>query len=555
VSKPRSRRTIADLSRLAALFGGALLCLAPSRAPAALLYAISGDGASPASMLYTLDPSTGMPTARATLGNGDDGEGIAFRPDDGTLYHVSGTSDGLEFLESVNPDTGAVGPNLEPGATYGPSPATEIFAIAWYRPLGVFLASDRNFGFYHVTPTGQFSQVGSSGIRMRGFAVVGSRVYGVDPIGAQLFEIDPADGAVLATLPLTVDGMATSGNGLATHPETGVVYAIVKDPANPSGGRLLATLDVTTGQATSIANTGVKLAGISFRTHAPLYAISGDGASPSSTLYTLDPSTGTPSFQATLGNGDDGEAIAYHSQDGLLYHASGVSDGMEYLERIDPGTWTVGPNLEPGSTYGPDPATEITAIAWYPPLGVFLASDIGFDFHHVTPSGQFTRVGNSGLQMRGFAVVGSQVFGVDPFGHHLFEVDPSDGSVLATLPLEVDGLGTSGNGLATSPDTGVVFAILKNPLAPSGGRLLATLDVTTGQATSIGDTGLKLAGISFGRLAAPPGGAPVPALGPLGLATLPALLAAAAAWRLCGRRGTGRPSRRAAREAGTCPTE
>jgi hypothetical protein len=554
VPKPRSSWKIAGLPHLVALLGGALLAFAPGPASAALLYAISGDGASPASTLYTLDPSTGMPTVRATLGDGDDGEGIAFRPDDARLYHVSGASDGLEFLETVNPDTGVVGPNLAPGATYGPSPATEIFAIAWYEPLGVFLASDRDFGFYHVTPGGQFSLVGSSGTRMRGLAVVGSRVYGVDPVGAQLFEVDPADGAVLATLPLTVDGLATSGNGLATHPETGFVYAIVKDPANPSGGRLLATLDVATGQATSIANTGLKLAGISFRTHAPLYAISGDGASPPSTLFTLDPSTAAPTPRATLGNGDDGEAIAYRSQDAVLYHTSGVSDGLEYFERIDPRTWIVGPNLVPGATYGPDPATEITALAWYAPLGVFLAGDIDSDFYHVTPAGRFTLVGNSGLQMRGFAVVGSQVFAVNPFGHHVFEVDPGDGSVLATLPLEVDGLGTSGNGLATSPDTGVVFAIVKNPLSPGGGRLLATLDVTTGQAKSIGDTGLKLAAISFGGLETTD--IPVPALGPFGLAILATALTAAAICRPRLRRSAsrGRPGRAGEAGGGTCTT-
>ena len=493
MSKRRWRWKVAGLCLLA----GVLLVLAPSPSAAVVLYAISGDGATPSSSLVSLDLTTAAPTAIGLLGNGDDGEGIAFRSDDGLLYHTSGSTDGLEYFETVNPDDATVGPNLAPAGTYGPDPAGELHSLGWYEPLGVFLATDNNFDFYHVTAGGQFTKVGNSGVKMRGFAVVGTQVFGISPSAPALYEVDPDNGAVLATLPLSVDGTGTTGNGLATHPDTGVVYAIVKNPASPSGGRLLATLDVTTGQATSKGNTGLKLAGISFRTHFSLYAISGDGASPASTLYSLDLGNAAPTLATTLGNGDAGEGISSRAGSALLYHTSGGSDGSEFFETVNPDTWVVSPNLVPGDTYGPDPASEVRAIAWYTPLGVFLVSDADLNFYHVTAGGQFTLVGNSGVDLRGFAVVGVQVFGVSPFYHELYEVDPNNGAVLDTLPLSVDGTGTTGNGLATNPDSGVVFAIVKNPASPSGGRLLATLDVTTGQATSIGDTGLKLAGLTF----------------------------------------------------------
>jgi hypothetical protein len=505
-----------------------LLALTPSPSAAVVLYAISGDGATPSSSLVSLDLTTAAPTAVGPLGNGDDGEGIAFRSDDGLLYHTSGSTDGLEYFETVNPDDATVGPNLAPAGTYGPDPARELHSLGWYEPLGVFLATDENFDFYHVTAGGQFTEVGNSGVKMRGFAVVGTQVFGVSPSDPELYEVDPDDGAVLATLPLLVDGTPTAGNGLATNPDTGVVYAIVKNPASPSGGRLLATLDVTTGQATSIGDTGLKLAGITFRTHAPLYAISGDGASPASTLFRLDLGNGAATLVTTLGNGDDGEGIAFRRGDRLLYHTSGASDGLEFFETIEPETGAQGPNLVPGDTYGPDPAQEIRAIDWYAPFGVFLAIDADDDVFHVRPGGKFTLVGNAGVPMRGFAVVGSQVFGVDPFSQRLFQIDPSSGAVLATLPLSVDGVGTTGNGLAMSPDSSVVFAIVKNPISPSGGRLLATLDVTTGQATSIGNTGLKLAGLTFGEPWTPDPPTAVPALGPLGLAALAVALVSAA---------------------------
>jgi hypothetical protein len=74
----------------------------------------------------------------------------------------------------------------------------------------------------------------------------------------------------------------------------------------------------------------------------------------------------------------------------------------------------------------------------------------------------------------------------------------------------------------------VVYAIVKNPIFPSGGRLLATLDVTTGQATSIGNTGFKLAGLTFGGPWTPDPPTAAPALGPLGLAALAVTLVSAA---------------------------
>lgn len=287
---------------------------------------------------------------------------------------------------------------------------------------------------------------------------------------------------------------------------------------SPEPTRLLALLGVS---ALVFAATPAAAAAV-------LYAVSGDGATPASSLYTLDTSTGAPKLVGALGNGNDGEGIAFQADGAFLHHTSGDTDGTEFLETINPDNLALGPNLAPSATYGPDAAGEIFAIGWYAPLGVFLASDIDFNFYHVTTDGEFTLVGNSGTAMRGFAVVGDQVFGVSPFSQQLYEVDPSDGAILATLPLSVDGTGTTGNGLATNPETGVVFAIVKNPFSPGGGRLLAILDVTTGQATSIGDTGLKLAGIAFGSRDLPAVPNPVPALGPLALTTLASTLLAVA---------------------------
>lgn len=231
-----------------------------------------------------------------------------------------------------------------------------------------------------------------------------------------------------------------------------------------------------------------------------LYGITGDGGDPSETLYTIDPLTGAPTLLLALGNGNDGEGIAFNPNDGLIYHISGIFDGDEYFETVNPNTLAVGPNLVPGNTYGPDASGELTSIAWYDPLGVFLVSNRDLDLFHVTTAGVFTNVGafNTNYQ-RGLAVVGAQVFSVDPGSTTLWEIDPADGSTLNTINVVLDGGVDFGgmNGLTTNPDTGVVYGIFKE-VDGCNGRMLGTVDVATGVATSIGCTGLKFAGITFG---------------------------------------------------------
>ena len=53
-----------------------------------------------------------------------------------------------------------------------------------------------------------------------------------------------------------------------------------------------------------------------------LFAVTGNGAVPE-TMYTLNQTNGVSTFFQTLGNGSDGEVIAYNPNDGLMYHWSG----------------------------------------------------------------------------------------------------------------------------------------------------------------------------------------------------------------------------------------
>ena len=235
-----------------------------------------------------------LPASSLTLGNGNDGEGISFNPNDGLLYHISGIDDGDEFFESIDPATLTVGPNLVPGDTYGPAPAQELTGIAWYPPLGAFIAMDRDQNIYAVTAGGAFTLlstfVGSGGFGyMRGFAVVGTSIYGVDPGTGELVEFNPTTGGIVSSIIPTDGGVPINafggGNatGLTTHPITGEVYIVFRDPVD--GLRHLGIVDPGTGVITDLGDMGNNFSGITFDSAGVLYAISGDGATPPETLF------------------------------------------------------------------------------------------------------------------------------------------------------------------------------------------------------------------------------------------------------------------------------
>ena len=226
-------------------------------------------------------------TNTLTLGNGNDGEGIAFNPNDGLLYHTSGISDGQEFLETINPTTLAIGANLVPGDTYGPSSAQEISGIVWYPPLNAFIVMDRDENIYSVTTGGVFTQIATyTGSYLRGFAVVGASIYGVVPGGGggQLIEFNPNTGAEISNIQMTDGGSnVNKTTGLTTHPITGDVYVVFEDPVD--GLRHLGTVDLVTGVITDLGDMGDNFAGITFDASGNLFAISGEGATTPSTLF------------------------------------------------------------------------------------------------------------------------------------------------------------------------------------------------------------------------------------------------------------------------------
>jgi hypothetical protein len=191
------------------------------------------------------------------------------------------------------------------------------------------------------------------------------------------------------------------------HPQTGVLYALLKISGQNTSE--LVTVDPATGVATDIGDTGDTVAAIAFHADGTLYGVTGDGGIVPETLYTLSTVDASKVLLATLGNGNDGETLAFNSVDALLYHASGIGTqnrpaNGEIFETIDPGTLSVTNVPLSGFDY-----EELTALTYAD--GGFYGGDLGnadVDMPHfvrITTNGAVTFLGDMDHVSKGLAPV------------------------------------------------------------------------------------------------------------------------------------------------------
>jgi hypothetical protein len=229
-----------------------------------------------------------------------------------------------------------------------------------------------------------------------------------------------------------------------------------------------------------------------------LYGVTGDGASTSETLFIIDQTTGAPTFFMTLGNGSDGEVIAFNPNDGMMYHASGNS--IAIFESINLSTQVITP------ISGSLGTGEIFGLVFDPMTGDFIGSDIASNLIRITTAGAVTVIGNIGTDVRGLALANCRLFAtnpfantddpMNPFSNGFFELDPTTGAIINDLTLTSSlGTVTGANSVVAHPTTGQLFAILK--VSGVSGRVLATVDPDTGATTTIGNMGDNFSSISF----------------------------------------------------------
>lgn len=248
--------------------------------------------------------------------------------------------------------------------------------------------------------------------------------------------------------------------------------------------RLIQSLALVTWFATAAAA----------QTH-PLIGVTGDGASIPETLFLLSQTNASATFVMTLGNGGDGEAIAFNSDDDLLYHASGLEEGDRIWESID----VLGRTIVSSGQFTGQHVTdyENAAMVYDPATGNFLVCNLVGTLFETTLAGAATRIGSVPTTLKGLAFAGGSLYGAANPTNTLYELDPADGSAISSVAVTLNGSPVTGmNGLATHPGTGALWGVFRVGNLP-GARHLGTVNPTTGVVTSVGVLQQNYAGIAF----------------------------------------------------------
>ncbi|MFT5405630.1 MAG: hypothetical protein ACI9DF_004483 [Verrucomicrobiales bacterium] len=181
----------------------------------------------------------------------------------------------------------------------------------------------------------------------------GQTLYSVSSRDAKIRAFN-ADGSTNVSATITLDGFSVTGtSGMAFDPVSETLYAMLKLSSPPNGDvgdRVLAALDPVSGKATFVGNPAaellLKFSALAFDDAGQLYGVTGNdpnAASPE-TLFTIDKATGAATEFLGLGNGDQGEALTFDPESGLLVHASGGPLPQEkVLETINLATKEVTP--------------------------------------------------------------------------------------------------------------------------------------------------------------------------------------------------------------------
>jgi len=242
-----------------------------------------------------------------------------------------------------------------------------------------------------------------------GAVAAGPNIFAVDPFGNTVAEpglakVDASTGLAASSSVITIvagpiTGTVQAAQAIAKDPTSSSVYVVLQVAVVPN--RVLATINLANGQATTIGNLGGKFSSITFATNGTLYGVRGDGdGTCPECLYTINKTTAAGTFVRTLGNGADGEVIVFDPNDGMLYHASG--NGAAMFEKIDPANAFA---VTPITTFN----SEIFGMGFDPTDGTLILTDIGARIWRTTTAGVRTQLSTMEFDFRGVIVENAAV--------------------------------------------------------------------------------------------------------------------------------------------------
>jgi hypothetical protein len=202
-------------------------------------------------------------------------------------------------------------------------------------------------------------------------------LYGIDGESPFIDIIDPFSGQIVSSMSLTMTNLTIEhGSGLAVNPLTNEMYAAVHLANQPDTFRTLVTIDPQTGFATPIGTMTQGIAGMTFTNTGVLLAVSGERSDTPETLFTVNTNDASLSFVRSLGNGTDGESIAFNPVDGFLYHMSGRGPGFIF-ERINLSTGSITAIAISGDDVE---NAQASGLAYDASRNLFVGGLIDFDF-------------------------------------------------------------------------------------------------------------------------------------------------------------------------------
>ncbi len=256
-------------------------------------------------------------------------------------------------------------------------------------------------------------------------APVKAQIYATSPFqngpaqeNGGLFVFDPEtltwiDGKSVFLAGFTITGITS----ITVHPNlappndanNGKLYAVLKVSAVT--GRVLATIDPATGVAIQIGNLGDNFASIAFREDGQLFGATGNGATVPESFFSIDKTSGATTLIFAMGNGADGEIIAYNPEDDFFYHWSGSSTLV--FEKFPGNAVAYTPTNIPtiGTTNGETFGAVFDPCKQYDFGGImqfgFTTSNISSSFNAFSAGGNvLPAFGTAPDDMRGFALVG-----------------------------------------------------------------------------------------------------------------------------------------------------
>ena len=276
-----------SISVSSVLFVFCAICLAillvigsslPVSAQGTVLYGARYAGEDGPATLYRVDPATGTATVVGPIGFERCG-GMDFNAA-GTLFATAEQTDGSDtaVLITINTNTGA---GTEVGEI-GPEFTDTFFDVSFRNSDGIFFTS-ASFGPEDIvalgiidTETGMGTYIGDMTVDAPGNAIAFSAtdiLYHCNiNNGGMLYTLNQSTGQATTVTPLLFPESLTSPvvNAMDFHPESGVLFATVKDKRGggigegPGDPKYLVTIDTVTGVVTTIGETVTDLDAIAF---------------------------------------------------------------------------------------------------------------------------------------------------------------------------------------------------------------------------------------------------------------------------------------------------